>query len=181
METFIIDWPVCVFIGLVFGAFAPRQRWWRSRAFALGLLSAVVFTATAVISYFVEPDWMWMYFLDPDSVAWSVPFIPVGFVLTFVLGFAGAIALKDVGSRVVWIAAAFALAAEVLVVAVTWDRYHLVGTRAEWAADSAAELFSLSPTGSARVIGALGPIFGVVLVGSLFLARRARDASPAGR
>lgn len=181
METFIIDWPICVFIGLVFGAFAPRARWWRSRAFAFGLLTVCVFTATAIVSYLIEPDWMWMYFLDPKSVAWSVPFLAIGYVLTFALAFAGAIALRDIGGRAVWTAAALALAAEVVVVAITWDRYHRVGSRAEWAGDSAHELFSLSPTGPARTIGLLGPIFVVVLAASILLARRARDAGSSDR
>ena len=177
METFIIDWPVCVLIGLVFGGLAPRARWWRSKAFTFGLISVVVFTATAVISYFLAPDWMWMYFWDPNPVAWSVPLIAIGYVLTFALAFAAAISLRDLGTRAVWIAAGLAAVAEVVMVGLTWDRYHRVGTRSEWLNDAAHELFSTSPSGPVKTIGILGPIFAVVLIGSLILARRSRDAS----
>ena len=170
-----------ILIGVVFGAFAPAERWWRSRAFILGLISAAVFTATAMVSYFIEPDWMWMYVLNPDNAVWVVPLIPFGYLFVYALGFAAAQGLRRAPRWLVWAAAAVAAAMEVAVVAVTWDRYHLIGTRAEWLADRAHELFTASPDGSAKTISLFGPVFAVVLVVSLFLVVRSYRASAASR
>ena len=181
IETFIIDWPVLILIGVVFGAFAPEAEWWKSRAFIAGLVTAVVFTATAVVSYFVEPDWMWMYFLDPDDVAWVVRLIPVGYILTFVLGFAATLTFRAMGAFFVWGAGISAAITEVVVVAATWDRYRLVGSRSEWARGAANELFTASPSGSVKTIGLLGPVFIAVLVVALIMVRRGARSSPANR
>ncbi|MDQ3985545.1 MAG: hypothetical protein M3280_03500 [Actinomycetota bacterium] len=181
IETFIIDWPVLVLIGVLFGAFAPTTEWWKSRAFMAGLVTAAVFTSTAIVSYFIEPDWMWMYFLDPDDVAWVVPLIPVGYILTFVLGFAAALTFRAMGTAFVWGAGIAAAVCEIVVVAVTWDRYHLVGSRSEWVRDAANELFTASPSGSVKTIGLLGPVFIAVLVVSLILVRRSARSTPADR
>lgn len=181
IATFIIDWPVLIFIGVVFGAFAPGTSWWRGRAFVAGLVTAAVFTATAVISYFIEPDWMWMYFLDPDEVSWVVPLIPVGFLLLYALAFAAAVSLRQLDRLALWAAGALALLAEIVVVAVTWDRYRLVGTRQEWLADKAHELFSTSPSGPVKTIGLLGPVFAAVFLAALYVVYRSRRAAAADR
>lgn len=181
IATFIIDWPVLIFIGVVFGAFAPDTSWWRGRAFVAGLVTAAVFTATAVISYFIEPDWMWMYFLDPDEVSWVVPLIPVGFLLLYALAFAAAVSLRQLDRLALWAAGALALLAEIVVVAVTWDRYRLVGTRQEWLTGSAHELFSTSPSGPVKTIGLLGPVFAAVFLAALYVVYRSRRAIAADR
>jgi hypothetical protein len=179
--TFIIDWPVLMFIGILFGAFAPRQRWWKSRAFLAGTATALAFTAVAFISYLVAPDWMWMYLFEPSEAAWSLPGIAIGYLFTFALAFAGAVALAEIGRHAVVAAAVTALVGEIGIVAITWDRYHLVGTRNEWLSGSASELFSTSPAGDAKTIGLLGPLFLIVAVVSLVLTIRGRRATAADR
>jgi hypothetical protein len=181
METFIIDWPVLVLLGLIFGWFAPSDRWWRTRAFAAGAVSAIAFTSTAMVSYVLAPDWMWMYFLVPEDASWSVPLIPIGFLFVYALSFAAATALRRVGRTVVWAAAAFAGAAEVAVVALTWDRYHRVGTAREWLQGSAHELFTTQPTGPVRTISLLGPAFLAVTVVALVLVIRSGRAGSSDR
>lgn len=181
VETFVIDWPVLLFLGILFGAFAPAGDWLRSRAFAAGLATTLVFTAVAFISYAVAPDWMWMYFLTPSDASWALPGIAIGYVGMFLLGFAAAIGIRPVGRGMLVGAAVGALSAEVVVVALTWSRYHLIGTKEEWVAGRAHELFTASPSGPVTTIGILGPVFLVVLGASLFVAWRSGRAAVAGR
>ena len=181
VKTFIIDWPVLLFIGFVFGAFAPRARWFGSRPFVAGAVSAVAFTLVAFISYAIAPDWMWMYFIDPSDAVWALPAIFVGYLFFYVLGFAAAIAMSEIGRGLVWGAAALCALLEVVVVALTWDRYHLIGSRSEWLNGTADELLTASPAGDAKTIGFLAPVFIVVTAIALFLTIRQRRASPAGR
>ncbi len=171
-KTFIIDWPVLIFIGVLFGALSPGERWWRSRAFIAGLLTAGAFTVVAMVSYGIAPDWMWMYFLDPSRVAWVLPFMPLVYLSVFALGFAATISLKALGSPALLVAAAAAVAMEIVLIAITWERYHLVGTRAQWLQGTAHELLSLAPTGPAKSIALMSPVFFVVLVASLVVLRR---------
>jgi hypothetical protein len=181
IATFIIDWPILLFLGILFGSFAPTRSWWRSRAFAAGLTTALVFTAVAFISYAVAPDWMWMYFLRPSDAAWALPGIPFGYVSMFLVGFAAAIGIKPLGRRALAGAAIGALNAEIAVVALTWSRYHSIGTRQEWRAGRAHELFTTSPAGPVKTIGLLGPVFVVVFAASLYVAWRSSRAASAGR
>lgn len=179
IETFIIDWPVLLFLGILFGAFAPRDAWWRSRAFGAGSVAALVFTVVAFVSYAVAPDWMWMYFIDPNDAAWALPAIAAGYGGAFLLGFAAAAGLKPLGSRALVAAGAGMLVAEIVVIAITWSRYHLVGTRGEWASGNAHELFTASPTGPVATIGVLVPVFFVVLAAALFYTwRSTRRSAP---
>ncbi|MFN2388253.1 MAG: hypothetical protein ABR575_01400 [Actinomycetota bacterium] len=181
METFIIDWPILLLIGIGFGALAPGEGWWRSRAFAAGGATAVVFTAVALVSYVLAPDWMWMYFLDPDEVVWAVPVIVLGYLLFFVLGFAASVSLRSIGISAVAASALGAGVLELAVVAITWDRYHLIGTRAEWLQGRAHELLTAAPEGSAGPIGAMGAAFLVVVGVAWLLAWKARREAPADR
>jgi hypothetical protein len=176
IETFIIDWPVLLFLGLLFGSFAPADGWWRSRAFKAGFIAALVFTIVAFASYAVAPDWMWMYFLDPGDVAWALPGLVVAYVAAYLLGFAAAIGLKPLGTRALVIAAGVTIAAEIGVLALTWSRYHLVGTRSEWLRGEAHELFSISPSGPVKTIGLLVPAFFVVLALAFFSTWRSARA-----
>ncbi len=166
-------------IGLAFGGFASRDAWWRSRAFYAGFATAAVFTLVAMLSYLVAPDWMWMYFLDPDEVAWSLPLIPVGYLFVYVVGFAAAIPLRAASRRMWWGSLAATLAMEVVVLGITWDRYHEIGTTREWLNDAAHELFTATPTGPARTIGLMSPVIIIVaVVAFLYVRRQQRAATP---
>ncbi|HET7481489.1 MAG TPA: hypothetical protein VFK89_01380 [Actinomycetota bacterium] len=181
VATFIIDWPILAFLGFAFGALAPLERWWRSRAFVAGSIAAVVFSSTAFITYAIAPDWMWMYYADPNQLSWIVPLLAVAYLACFGLSFIAAIGLRSSGVKSVWPLAAVSLVLEVIVVAATWDRYHHVGTRLEWLRGSAAELFSTSPEGPVKTLGVLGPLFLVTLVVAIVIAYRGRDAAAARR
>lgn len=166
-----------ILLGLVFGAFAPDELWWRSRAFLGGVVSTAAFTIVALVSYAIAPDWMWMYFLDPSEASWAVPFIPVAYLFVYALAFAAAVAVRRAARGVLWTAIAIAIGMEAAVIAITWDRYHLVGTDREWLEGTAEELFSASPGGDAKTIGLLGPVFLVVLVVALVMVWRGRETA----
>ena len=176
VATFIIDWPVLAFFGLLFGDHSPAGSWWRSPAFAGGLIASGGFTTVAMLSYGHAPDWMWMYYKDPDDMKPIVPFMPLGYMLTFIGGFVAALRLR-VNDQSIWPAAAGAVAAEAAVVAATWDRYHRIGTRAEWEQGTASELVTTKPEGLAKRISSYGPIVLVTFLLGLFLARRSGASS----
>lgn len=176
-KTFIVDWPVVIALGVAFGAFAREYTWWKARAFYAGLLTTAVFAAVAVVSYVVAPHWMWMYFVSPAHVAWIVPLVPLAYLGVFVLSFAAAVALQQLGRRALWGAFAAACLAEVVLVVATWDRYRAVGTAEQWAQGTAYDLLTVTPSGPARTIGMLGPVFVVVLGVSFYsVYRKHREA-----
>lgn len=179
IETFIIDWPMLSFIGLLFGYFSPGERWWSSRAFYWGLASAVAFTAVAFISYAVAPDWMWGYFFAPSEVVWALPGIAIGYLFVFALGFAAAVGLRPLGRTVVGAMIVAALLGEIGAIAITWERYHLVGSRQQWLRGLAHELLTVSPTGPVKTIGTLGAVFAAIFAVSLLFAWRSRRAASA--
>jgi hypothetical protein len=181
IETFIIDWPVLIFFGIVFAIFAPREGWWQSRAFLTGLIVAGLFTGSALVSYLVAPDWMWMYFIDPADARWTLPFMPFAYLVTYVLGFAAGVSFKQVSSGLAWAGAVAALFFEAGVVALTWDRYRAVGSTVEWASGNADNLFASPPAGPVLTISASGAVFVVGLVVGLILVWRSSRASAAGR
>ncbi|MDQ3878195.1 MAG: hypothetical protein M3290_07590 [Actinomycetota bacterium] len=170
-----------MFLGLLFGAFAPASTWWRSNAFAMGLIVAAVFTAIAFISYALAPDWMWMYWIEPSKAAWALPGIALGYLSVFVMSFAAATAFRQLGRAAQMSAIVSALIGEVGIVAITWDRYHRVGTTAQWLEGRAHELFSLHPSGPVRAIGAMGPVFAIAFVVCLVIAWRSVRAPFADR
>jgi hypothetical protein len=180
VATFIIDWPVLLAIGLLFGGWAP-VRPFDSRPFVIGGMVSVVFTATALISYAIAPDWMWMYFIDPSTAVWTIPVITLGYLFFYVLGFAAAVSLRAYSRMALKAAIASALLLEAAVVALTWDRYHLIGSAIEWGTGRAHELFSLSPTGPARTIGLLGPFFLAALGVGIYLVWKDQGATASGR
>ena len=181
METFVVDWPVLALIGLGFAAAAPRARWWTSRAFAAGAVSALAFTAVALLGYALAPDWMWMYFLPPGDVAWAVPLVLALYPCAFVGAFAAGVALKDLGRGALAAALALAAAAELLVVALTWDRYRLVGTRREWLAGDAHALLTASPEGPVAGLALAAPALAAVVAVAALVAYRSRRGPDAGR
>lgn len=179
VETFIIDWTALLLIGVVFGGLGPARRWWRSRAFFWGLAAAGSFTLVAMLSYAVAPDWMWMYFVDPTEVAWAVPFVPPAYLFTYVLGYAAAVGLRQIGAGALTAAGVGLALGQAGVMALTWERYHLVGSAPEWRRGRAQELFSAAPAGEARTIGMISLLFVAVLVLGLYLTYRERGREAA--
>lgn len=179
IETFIIDWPILAFFGFLFGASSPLGSWWRSRAFFGGLIATGGLTASAMLSHEDAPDWMWMYYRDPQEMQRVTRLMPPAYLAAFAASFAAAVGLRRNGGSTRGGAAA-ALAAEAAVVAATWDRYHRIGTKQEWEQGTASELVTLKPEGKAKKISGYAPlVFGTLVLG-LLIARRS-DAAAARR
>jgi len=102
-------------------------------------------------------------------------------MFVFALAFAAAVAVRRGARGVLWAAVAVAIGLEVAVIAITWDRYHLVGSEREWLEGTAEELFSASPGGDAKTIGLLGPVFLAVSVVALVMVWRSRREAAADR
>jgi hypothetical protein len=139
------------------------------------------FTGSALLSYTVAPDWMWMYFIDPAEARWTLPLMPFAYLVTYIIGFAAGISLKQVSARVAWGGALAALAFEVGVVALTWDRYRAVGSATEWSSGTAYDLFASPPSGPVVTISVSGAVFLVSLVVALIFIWRQSRASATSR
>jgi hypothetical protein len=163
IETFIIDWPILAFFGFWFGGASARVG--TLRALIAGLIPTAGFTASAMLSYNHAPDWMWMYYRDPDEMEPVVRWMPQAYVAAFLLSFWSALRMERSGLRS---ARALSLGAEAAVVAATWDRYHRIGTKEEWAAGTADELVALKPEGKAKQISTYVPlVVGTIVAGGL--------------
>lgn len=163
IETFIIDWPILAFFGFLFGGVSTRVG--VARALVAGLIPMGGFTASAMLSYKHAPDWMWMYYRDPKDMEPVVRFMPAAYVAVFLVSFLAALRLERSALRT---ARGLALGAEAAVLAVTWDRYHRIGTKEEWAAGNADELLSARPEGKAKKVGAYMPlVVGTFVAGAL--------------
>jgi hypothetical protein len=175
LATFVIDWPVLVAIGLVFGLVAYGQAW-RSLPFYAGLVTCLAFTGAAIISYTVAPDWMWGYYIKPWADAPAMIAALVAYVAVFAGSFAIALRLRESeGSRGVWVALVLCGVAAVMILALTWDRYHLVGSAAEWHAGNADELLTTDAVGAVKTVSKLTPAFVVVAAVALGLSVRGRN------
>ncbi len=177
-ETFIIDWPVLAFFGFLFGGGAPRRDPWRSETFLGGLIATGGFTASAVLSNKHAPDWMWMYFRDPEEMAGATKLMPMAYFAAYGASF---LAAQRAAPSSVARAVAAALTAEVAVVAATWDRYHRIGTKEEWEQGRADELIALKPRGKAKQVAAYVPLVMGTFGAGVALSWRERRAAATGR
>lgn len=153
IETFIIDWPVLAFFGFLFGGTSSRIG--TSRALIAGLIPTGGFTASAMLSHNHAPDWMWMYYRDPEEMEPVVRAMPAAYVAAFLLSFVSALRMQRSTVRV---ARGLALGAEAAVIAATWDRYHRIGTKEEWTDGAADELLAFKPQGKAKQISRYLPL-----------------------
>jgi hypothetical protein len=94
VETVFLDWPLAFGAGLLFGLVGLREvslnpPGFRTRAFRWGLLYLHLgIIAVSVSAYAVNPDWMWMYYVD----ARSLPIVVIALVFAmyeaaFIAGF----------------------------------------------------------------------------------------------
>ncbi len=153
IQTFIIDWPILAFFGYLFGGVSARVG--VARALIAGLIPTGGFTASAMLSYKHAPDWMWMYYRDPEEMEPAVKLMPPAYAAAFLLAFASALRMERSSVRT---AQGLALGAEAAVVAATWDRYHRIGTKEEWVSGAADELLAIKPQGKAKQIAAYMPL-----------------------
>ena len=175
IATFIIDWPILAFLGFLFGGVSARVG--TVRALAAGLIPTGGLTASAMLSYRHAPDWMWMYYRDPEEMEGLVRRMPPAYLAAFLVSFATVLRMEPSRVRTT---TGCALGVEAAVVAATWDRCHRIGTKEEWLTGSADELVAVKPQGKAKKIAAYVPLVvgtfvaGVAVAGGgrAFTARR---------
>lgn len=148
--TFQYDIFLTFLLGLLFSMFAPQSDQQRTllkrRSFVLGFLfNLVVGVGIAVTAYAINPDWMWMYWVDPKGI--PVSHVAVIFGLTypawFVLGYLIAPHLDQAGWgwRVVGLVSAF----EIIFIGATIHRVWQVGTFEQFATGETVKILSISP------------------------------------
>lgn len=95
IETFFLDWGLCVGVGLLFGRAGRREAAaagsaLRTRAFRIGFLyTQAGVIAVSLALFAMNPDWMWMYWLRPADLPVAV--VVLSFALyeaCYIAGFA---------------------------------------------------------------------------------------------
>ncbi len=178
LATFLIDPPSVVLAGLVFACFELIGRDGRpvrtGAVFGPGLLLCSGIFATALASYYVAPDWMFMYYLEqrPEGF-FAFAFIGLGiYYIPFLAGLFAGRALRLRSPLLLMLTMVFFVFVQAGVIAATWQRYRVVGPLADWRAG----VGDLTPLYSHRklvAISALGP-GSMVLFAFLFVGRRLR-------
>ncbi len=152
VETIFLDWALAFGAGLLFGMagrgeFASVGALMRTRAFKWGLaylhIGVVAISATL---YTIEPDWMWMYWVDSANL----PIVAV--VLSFLVyeacffsGFALASEIERRRRNATWALVGVMFAAITAGQVLTWRRLFHFGTFAEYHAGAAPLGIDLSP------------------------------------
>ncbi|MFN7975416.1 MAG: hypothetical protein U0166_24285 [Acidobacteriota bacterium] len=167
--TFIIDAPAVFALGVVTSLFAVDRRegapFFRVWPFGHGLVMTALFFGTAVASYALEPEWMFMYFVPGPSVG-TAGLAYMGillYALPYVAGFALALEARQRARSLAAACLLGALAAQVMVVGGLWERYIRVGSLEAWRAGTAVRLPDHLPL--ARVSGTGGALIVMWLAG----------------
>ncbi len=91
IKTFIIDWPILILIGLIFGYGVkgrPEGSVFFTRAFGSGKFIVTLFVLIVYYSYVLAPDWMWMYYVaNSDLPRWMVFYVLGLYYFAFFAGF----------------------------------------------------------------------------------------------
>lgn len=144
VATFVIDWPVLILIGLIFGygIKGPLNRsFFFTRAFISGKFVVTLFVIIVYYSYRLAPDWMWMYFVKAsDLPGWMVWYMLILYFFAYTSGFAITVEGRKwqgwyppllIIAMVVW---------EVALILALKERYLVVGTQKQFLAGTAAHL-----------------------------------------
>ena len=109
VETIFLDWGLAFGAGLLFGMAGRGESaavgaLVRTRAFKWGLAYLHIgVIAISVTLYVLEPDWMWMYYVDPAGVPLVV--VAISFLLyevCYFAGFALASEIERIRRNVTW-------------------------------------------------------------------------------
>lgn len=163
VKTFIIDWPLLILIGLLFGYGVkgkPQGSVLLTRAFISGKFVITLFIIIVFYSYLLAPDWMWMYFAPAETIPmWIVIYVLIMYYFAYAVGFLLQRELAKISSALPVFYVVLMFFAEIGMILSLWDRYSHVGTLAEYQAGTAIPL-------AESAVGGLPSI----LTGILFLA-----------
>lgn len=150
IPTFIIDWPVLILIGLIFGygVRKPDSGFWYSlpslfltRAFVSGKIITGLFVLIVYYSYLLAPDWMWMYFIrGAELPGWMVWYVLALYFFAYALGFLMKFELEKLSTKSPFLMMLFMLVAEAGIIFPLKDRYLHVGTYSEFYSNLALPL-----------------------------------------
>jgi hypothetical protein len=142
--TFIIDWPILILIGLLFGyglKGTPSRGFFLSRAFITGKVIVTLFVLIVYYSYLIAPDWMWMYYVaDAEMPRWMVFYILILYYFAYAVGFALTVEGRKFHSGYPPFLMIIMIVAEVLLIMGLKARYVVVGSLAEYQAGTAIPL-----------------------------------------
>ena len=134
----------------------------------------VVGMGIAVAAYLINPDWMWMYWMDASRLSsWFTVYVFLMYPAMFTLGFLLADQAEKIKTRGS-ISLLYALiACVVLFVVLTFGRIWNVGTTAQWDAGTCEPLigpgFALTPLACALAIGLVFAVVSGVLLLKKFI------------
>lgn len=173
VETVFLDWGLSLGAGLLFalaGGAEARERRFDSRAFRWGLAYLHLgVVALSIALYALEPDWMWMYWVDASTLPVAVHVLAfVMYEVCFLAGFTLGAELK---TNHAWgVVALTALAISATEYTTRTRLFHL-GTFDEFAAGRASAAVATDPL---RIEAAwwIVSIGGVVSMVALIVALR---------
>jgi hypothetical protein len=173
IPTFIIDWPVLLLIGFLFGYGVKGMKTdsvFKTRAFVSGLVIIALFSALVYYSYLLAPDWMFNYFTRASDVpSWLIVYIFVLYFFAYAAGFMLKFELQKMGKGFVIVMGVVLLAASIAVPMALGDRYMMVGTLDQFY-DGQAIPLPQSPVG--KVPGTLTLVLIPLAIGLLIWSRR---------
>ncbi|MBF0105513.1 MAG: hypothetical protein HQM16_09330 [Deltaproteobacteria bacterium] len=145
-QTFLIDLPVMILFGALFSLFTDHKNrpvfFLRDPYFWHGVVFTSLFNAAVIYAIINFPDWMWMYFLEDSSN--TLPELIYLFIFMYYLPYTLGFYLgRDLKQRSVPTCFALILAmalAEVWLVLHLFDRYAVIGTRAQFLSGTAVSL-----------------------------------------
>jgi hypothetical protein len=136
IPTFLIDWPVLLLIGVIFGFGVknlPSGSVVKTHAFFSGLLVVGIFTAIVFWSYLLAPDWMFNYVVRASEVPTALVVLVLAFYFAaYAAGFLLKFKMQRLG-RGALIGLILVLAAGCVIVPVAFgERYTKVGSADEF-------------------------------------------------
>lgn len=170
LATVLLDPPTTLMAGGILAVISTRlisrgglPEVWRAARF--GALFALVYALSVAWFFFQRADWMFVYLADTTRL----PLVPLYLAFTFicvgfgVLGTLGVATLLHLGQRALaWLALVSAAASLACTQVLTFDRYAVVGTTAQFLAGTAPKL---SDDGKMMVWLNLSPlIFGTLAI-----------------
>ena len=175
--TFIIDWPILILIGLIFGygvKGTPRGSLFMTRAFITGKMITALFVVIVYYSYLLAPDWMWMYYVRAsDLPSWMVWYVLVLYFFAYAIGFCLTVEGAKVARAYPPFLILLMLAAEGVLIWALLDRYIVVGTIEQFLAGTGTALAD-------SVVGGTPTILTVLLIplslAFIYWSRRQRFA-----
>ncbi|MDZ7343914.1 MAG: hypothetical protein ONA90_05310 [candidate division KSB1 bacterium] len=148
IKTFLIDAPVMVVIGMLYAPLErqPEQPFYRAKTFWASCRLAGLFILLAMASYILYPDWMWMYFFSTNHLGVGLQLVLMGgillvlYLLPLIAGYSCGMILRAKSASAWWAGIISSLVVEGFLIFILWNRYSVVGTRAQFLSGNTVRL-----------------------------------------